>query len=73
MSDEDTDQSIFTERNTGSTRDLRDYVNGLPEIKLGTNEILLEIFLLFNALLLARLRNRPFYGNAMIAQIVNCL
>jgi len=28
MSDEDTDQSIFTERNTGSPRDLRDYVMG---------------------------------------------
>lgn len=47
MSDEDTDQSIFTERNTGSTRDLRDCTyNGLPKTELGTNESLPEILLL---------------------------
>lgn len=32
MSDEDTDQGIFTERNTGSTRDLRDCIMGFRKL-----------------------------------------
>lgn len=35
MSDEDTDQSIFTEQNTGSTHDLRDYVMGFRKFLIG--------------------------------------
>lgn len=52
MSDEDTDQSIFTERNTGSIRDLRDCIMGFR--KLNWRRMSLLEMLLFNALLFAQ-------------------